>query len=176
MPERIERNMGAEAMRAATGRTHAQWRDLLQEAGALEWTHRQIADWLVAEHGVEPWWSQGITVDFEQDRKGRLPGQQADGTFAVSRTKTVPGERLEALAAVRAAVDARHGAAHGENLAAAQPVVRWRLADGTRLAAAAQAPNKTGTPVNLTIEKLPDAASVDAAKDEIEQIFGSVAG
>jgi hypothetical protein len=176
MPERIERNMGAEAMRAATGRTHAQWRDLLQEAGALEWTHRQIADWLVAEHGVEPWWSQGITVDFEQDRKGRLPGQQADGTFAVSRTRTVPGERLEALAAVRAAVDARHGAAHGENLAAAQPVVRWRLADGTRLAAAAQAPNRTGTPVNLTIEKLPDAASVDAAKDEIEQIFGSVAG
>ena len=49
MVDRIDRNMGAEAMRAATGRSHVEWRDLLQAAGALEWSHRQIADWLVAE-------------------------------------------------------------------------------------------------------------------------------
>ncbi|MGY3128219.1 hypothetical protein ACVWW9_001718 [Agrococcus sp. UYP33] len=175
MVDRIDRNMGAEAMRAATGRSHVEWRDLLEAAGALEWSHRQIADWLVAEHGVEPWWSQGITVDFEQDRKGRLPGQQADGTFSVSQTRTVPGERLQALAAVRAEVEARCGAAHGENLAAAQPVVRWRLGDGTRLAAAAQQPNRSGTPVNLTIERLPDAAPMETAKDEIAAIFAAVA-
>jgi hypothetical protein len=176
MVERIERNMGSEAMRAATGRGHEEWRDLLEAAGAKEWSHRAIADWLVAEHGVEPWWSQGITVDFEQARKGRLPGQQADGTFAVSTTRTVPGERLEALATVRTAIEARHGAPHGENLAAAQPVVRWRLADGTRLAAAAQHPNRSGTPINLTIEKLADAAAMEAAKAEIAGIFAETAG
>ena len=175
MVDRIDRNMGPEAMRAATGRSHHEWRDLLEAAGALEWPHRRIADWLVAEHGVEPWWSQGITVDFEQDRKGRLPGQQADGTFSVSRTRTVPGERLDALAVVRAEVERRHGPAHAENLAAAQPVVRWRLGDGTRLAAAAGQPNRTGTPVTLTIERMPDASALQTAKAEIEAVFGAVA-
>ena len=175
MVERIEKNKGSEALRAATGRTHEQWRELLAGAGALEWPHKQIAEWLVREHGVDGWWAQGITVDFEQEHKGRLPGQQADGTFAVSKTRTVPGERLEALEAVRAEIEARHGAPHGENLTASQPVVRWRLADGRRLAAAAQLPNKSGTPVNLTIEKLADASAMAAAKAEIEEILGAVA-
>ena len=76
MVERIEKNMGSEALRAATGRTHEQWRELLAGAGALEWPHKQIAEWLVREHGVDGWWAQGITVDFEQEHKGRLPGQQ----------------------------------------------------------------------------------------------------
>ena len=75
---------------------------------------------------------------------------------------------------MRAEVEARCGAAHGENLAAAQPVVRWRRSDGTRLAAAAQQPNRSGTPVNLTIERLPDAAAMEAAKDEIAAIFAAV--
>ena len=73
------------------------------------------------------------------------------------------------------AVEARHGAPHGEDLTASQPVVRWRLADGRRLAAAAQLPNKSGTPVNLTIEKLADASAMEAAKAEIEEILGAVA-
>lgn len=176
MVDRIDRNMGPAALQAATGRTHAEWRDLLEGAGALEWGHKQTAGWLVAEHGVDAWWAQGITVDFAQDRKGRLPGQQADGTFSVSRSRTVPGERLEALATVRAQIEARHGAAHGENLAAAQPVVRWRLADGTRLAAAAQPSNRSGTPITLTIEKLADASALERAKAEIEQVLGAVAG
>ncbi|MCH1883850.1 hypothetical protein [Agrococcus sp. ARC_14] len=176
MVERIEKNMGPEALRAATGRDHEQWRALLEAAGALQWTHAQTARWLVAEHGVDGWWAQGITVDFEQQRKGRLPGQQADGTFSVSVTRTVPGERLEALAAVRARIESRHGAAHRENLAASQPVVRWRLGDGTRLAAAAQPPNKTGTPVTLTIEKLADASAMERAKAEIAEILAAVTG
>lgn len=176
MVERMDRSMGSEALRAATGRGREEWRDLLQAAGALEWSHKATAEWLVREHGVDGWWAQGITVDFEQDRKGRLPGQQADGSFSVSRTRTIPSERLEALAAVRAAVEAQHGEAHGENLAASHPVVRWRLDDGRRLAAAAQPRNQSGTPVSLTFEKLPDAEAMEAAKAEIAALFDAAAG
>ena len=43
------------------------------------------------------------------------------------------------------------------------------------LAAAAQQPNRSGTPVNLTIERLPDAATMEAAKDDIAAIFAAVA-
>ena len=171
MVNSIERNMSAAKLRAATGRGHRQWRALLTEAGATSWGHGAIAKYLVDAHGVDPWWAQGITVDFEQAVKGRLPGQRPDGTFTVSRTATVSGERLEALARVAASVTARYGEPYGENLAAGQPVVRWRLTDGTRLAAVAQAPNKSGTPINLTWEKLPDAGMLPARLEVIDGLF-----
>ncbi|GEK79608.1 hypothetical protein [Agrococcus baldri] len=176
MVEPIDKSTSPQALLAATGRSREAWRELLETAGALEWSHKATAEWLVREHGVDGWWAQGITVDFEQARKGRLPGQQADGTFVVSKTRTVPGQRLDALATVRAAIEARHGPAHGENLAASYPVVRWRLDDGTRLSAAAQQPGKSGTGVNLTFEKLPDPAAMEVAADEIAAIFADVAG
>lgn len=100
--------MGADALRAATGRDHEGWRTVLAEAGALDWSHAETARWLVDTQGVSGWWAQGITVDFEQARKGRLPGQKSDGTFATSVTRTIPGERLEALAAVKESVQAVH--------------------------------------------------------------------
>lgn len=175
MVERMEQSMSSEALRAATGRDREAWRELLEAAGALEWSHKATAEWVIREHGVDGWWAQGITVDFEQARKGRLPGQQADGSFAVSRTRTVAGERLAALAAVRTAIEERHGEAHGENLAAAQPIVRWRLEHGWRLAAAAQQPNTTGTPINVTIEKIANAEAMDDARAEIAAIFAVAA-
>ena len=50
---------------------------------------------------------------------------------------------------------------------------RWRdlLRVRTRLAAAAQAPNKTGTPVNLTMQRLPDAAAVEPTRRALEELL-----
>ncbi len=110
MARPIERSMGPEALRAATGRDHEGWRALLLDAGAKAWPHARIARWLVEEHGVDGWWAQGIAVDLEQAHQGRLPGQQADGTFTAARTRTIPGDRLEAPDRVRAEVETRHGA------------------------------------------------------------------
>lgn len=171
MARRLEENMGADALRAATGRDHAGWRDLLDAAGAKDWTHAATARWLVDEHGVSGWWAQGITVDYEQARKGRLPGQQADGSFSTQKSTTIPGERLDALALVAGVVTAAHGEPHGQNLAASMPVIRWRLSDGTRIAAAAGIPNRSGTPITLTWEKLasPDAAT--AAKQVLTELL-----
>lgn len=185
MAERIEKNAGSEALRLATGRSREAWRALLLAAGAREWTHTATAEWLVSEHGVDGWWAQGITVDFEQEHKGRLPGQQADGTFVVAKTRTVPaaseaaGEaaaRLAALAVVRTAIEERYGEAHGENLTASYPVVRWRLDDGRRLSAAAQKPGKSGVGITLTFEKLADPAAAASANEEIASIFDAAAG
>lgn len=170
MVRRLEDSMGPEKMRAATGRDHEGWRAVLVEAGATGWSHGQTATWLV-EQGVDPWWAQGITVDFEQAHKGRLPGMKPDGTFSASTTRTVPGGRLDALAAVAEVVCARYGEAHGQNLAASQPVVRWRLDDGTRLAATAGVENRSGTPVTLTRERLPATEDMDGAKAELTTLL-----
>lgn len=171
MARSLEQNMGPEALRNATGRDHVEWRQLLTDAGALDWDHATIAKHLVEAHGVDGWWAQGIKVDFEQACKGRLPGQRADGTFSAQKTATVPGEPLDALALVANAVSGRHGEPHGQSLGAKMPNVRWRLSDGTRLAASVQGRNKGGIPVNLTWEKLPTAEAALLAKAELEEIL-----
>lgn len=171
MARPLEQNTGPEAMQRATGRPHEQWREVLTEAGALAWPHARIARHLVEVHSVDGWWAQAITVDFEQACQGRLPGQRADGTFTTQKTATIPGEPLDALAAVANLVTGQHGEPHGQNLTASMPNVRWRLADGTRLQASAGRRNKSGSPVTLTRERLPSGEAALLARAQLDEIL-----
>ncbi len=78
-----------EAVRSATGRPLDEWFGLLDSWGATDRSHTEIARWLVDEHGVDGWWSQSLTVSYEQERGLRAPGQRADGTYSVTASKTV---------------------------------------------------------------------------------------
>ena len=84
-----------EAMTNATGHGWEHWFGVLDAWGGTGHTHPEIARWLSDEHGVPPWWTQSITVGYEQARGMRAPGQHVDG-WAVTATKTiaVPVERL----------------------------------------------------------------------------------
>lgn len=81
--------VGSQKLARATGRGREEWHELLDAAGATGWTHREIAAWLVTEHGVDGWWAQGITVGYEQARGIRVPGQRPDGTFEATASKTI---------------------------------------------------------------------------------------
>jgi uncharacterized protein YndB with AHSA1/START domain len=85
-----------EVVRANTGRTWDEWFALLDDWGAAERPHTEIARWVVSEHGVGGWWAQGVTVAYEQARGLRAPGQRRDGLFEASASKTVavPVDRL----------------------------------------------------------------------------------
>jgi hypothetical protein len=86
-----------EAIRQRTGRGWEEWFDLLDEWGAAERPHREIARWVAAEQGIEPlaWNAQAITMSYERTRGLRAVGQRADGfAVTVSRTVAVPVERL----------------------------------------------------------------------------------
>ncbi len=87
--------MSNEAIRRRTGRGWEEWFDLLDEWGAAERPHRDIARWVAEEHGVEGWSAQSVTVGYERARKLRAVGQHAGG-FAVGASKTVavPVDRL----------------------------------------------------------------------------------
>jgi len=76
-------------VREATGRTYDTWFKLLDKWGAKDKKHPQIARWLIEEQDVDGWWSQHLTVAYEQARGVRAPGQRADGKYAVSASKTV---------------------------------------------------------------------------------------
>jgi uncharacterized protein YndB with AHSA1/START domain len=86
-----------DAIRERTGRGWEQWFDLLDEWGAAERPHRDIARHVAAELGIEPlgWNAQAIALSYERARGLRAVGQRADG-FGVtaSRTVAVPVDRL----------------------------------------------------------------------------------
>jgi hypothetical protein len=78
------------AIRERTGRGWEEWFDLLDEWGAAERSHREIARWVATQLGVVPleWGAQAIAMSYERARGGRAVGEPADG-FAVTASKTV---------------------------------------------------------------------------------------
>jgi Domain of unknown function (DUF4287) len=91
-----EPRMSDEKVQAATGRVWRDWFERLDEWGAIEREHKDIATWLNAEHGVAGWWAQTVTVEYERARGLRPFRGDRDGTHNVSASKTVdvPAERL----------------------------------------------------------------------------------
>lgn len=92
----MTRKVSDSSLRDRTGRGWEQWFELLDAWGATEHTHTEIARWLGAEHQVDNWSAQTVAVGYEQARGMRVLGQQSNGSFAasVTRTVTVPVGRL----------------------------------------------------------------------------------
>jgi hypothetical protein len=86
-----------ESIRQRTGRGWEEWFDLLDEWGAAERSHREIAIWVAEQQGVVPlaWNAQAVAGSYERARGLRAVGEHPDG-FRASTTKTVaaPVERL----------------------------------------------------------------------------------
>jgi hypothetical protein len=93
--ERPQLTMSDESIRRRTGRGWEEWFDLLDERGAAELTHAEIARGLAEEDGVSGWDAQSVTVSYERARGGRALHERPHG-FAVTASKTVgvPVERL----------------------------------------------------------------------------------
>lgn len=77
----------------ATHRTWDEWLAFMDRVGAKNLDHKGIA--LEVYHelegtGVEPlgWWTQAVTVAYEQHIGRRIPGQRPDGTFQMSVSKS----------------------------------------------------------------------------------------
>ena len=78
-----------EAVLRATGKSPEDWLAILDAAGARDMTHKDIAVLLNTLHGVSPWWSQHVTVEYERARGMRERYQTTRG-YQVSVTKTLP--------------------------------------------------------------------------------------
>lgn len=96
-PKEQERSSD-EAVKAKTGKTWAEWCEILDKAGAKEWKHKEIARYLSDKQRVPPWWSQMVAVGYERERGMREKFQKCDGEFSASgsRTMRVPLEKLYA--------------------------------------------------------------------------------
>ena len=94
-----------EAVLRATGKVAENWFAILDAAGARDLTHKEIAVLLNTLHGVSPWWSQHVTVEYERARGMRERHQTTRGyQVSVSKTLRVP---LATLYAAFADVESR---------------------------------------------------------------------
>jgi hypothetical protein len=160
-----EPRIADERVRERTGRVWREWFGLLDEWGATDREHREIAAWLNAEHGVSGWWAQGITVEYEKARGLRPIGGDRDGTLNVSASKTVavPVERLfEAFANLDLREEWLPGAPLRERTSQPSRSARYDWGDGsTRVLVTFTAKGDAKSTVAVSHERLPDSESAE---------------
>jgi len=76
------------AVLKATGRTWEQWLKVLDRAGAKSMPHKDIAALLARKFELPNWWSQMVSVGYEQARGLRKVNQQASG-YAANASRTM---------------------------------------------------------------------------------------
>lgn len=87
--------IGSEAVEKATGKGWDGWFRIIDRAGGAAMAHKDIAATLRDKHGLSGWWSQMVTVGYEQARKGRKKHEKPGGfEVSVSKTIGVPVTRL----------------------------------------------------------------------------------
>jgi len=88
----MARTISPEAIEGGTGRSWDEWLAFFTSIGAEQLTHQEIVA-RASELGAPPWWRQMVTVAYEQHIGRRVPGQDCDGEFNLSASRTRPGTR-----------------------------------------------------------------------------------
>lgn len=158
--------MSNAAIEKQTGCDWEKWVWALDKAGANEWSHRAIADYVHNTYKVKDWWTQTVTVGYERIKGLRAIGQRRGGSFEASKSKTIAAS---AAAVTRAFTDSRirRKWLPGVNVTIRKATpgksVRMTWDDGTSVEVwLTSGPSKTSTAVTHT--RLTDTADVDRRK------------
>lgn len=176
--------MNIESIEQATGLSWPEWLVFFESVGAKDLTHPQIArhayEHIVASGVLDDtaanargrqnssgWWSQNVTVAYEQHIGRRKPGQRADGTYEVSVTKSIGSDMADAFVwwmdMVAGQKEFNGVELDGEPRTSVTPVAHnWRadLADGSKLLVSASLRNSSKAMIAITVQKL--SSSKDA--------------
>jgi hypothetical protein len=159
-----------ETLAERTGRRWNEWIAILDEWGAVDRPHGEIAAHLMEAHGVAGWWSQQITVGYERARGLRDVGQRRGGGYDANASKTVnvPVDRLyEAFLALDLPLTLR----------TAQPnrSARFDWEDGaTRVIVGFEAKGDAKSMVAVQHERLPDAETAERTKQQWRERLGAL--
>ena len=92
-----------------TGRTWGRWLAFMESIGAADLDHKAIALRVYEELGdgfeQRGWWTQSVTVAYEQHIGRRVPGQRPDGTFQTSVSRSTSLAMTELMERWRAFAD-----------------------------------------------------------------------
>ena len=158
--------IGDAAVKAATGRTWAQWFAALDGAGAAAKSHREIVALVQGRFGLDrPWWGQMVAVGYEQ-AKGLRAVHEKPGGFAanVSRTLSAPATDVFVLWENARRRASWLPAPLTVRKATASKSLRITWGNGTNVDVNLVAKGAAKTQVAVEHSKLADAKSVAAAK------------
>lgn len=99
-----ESKISDERVETRTGKSWAQWFRILDRWGAAKKGHTAIAAWLHQTHELPPWWSQMVTVRYEQERGLRDKHERTDG-YGISVTRLVAATATRAFDALTEPAD-----------------------------------------------------------------------
>jgi hypothetical protein len=168
--------VGDDALIAATGRGAEEWFALLDAQNATTWTHTKIARWVYSGGDITGWWSQSVTIRYEQARGMREPGQKADGTFSAVSTRTLPGSPAELLELATGVLRERMGGEPAStNPTAKRPNARWNLAGRERLLLSIDPGQPGRASVGLTHSGIPDSDGIADAKTTLADLLDAIA-
>jgi Domain of unknown function (DUF4287) len=167
-----------EAVQGATGRSYDEWFALLDAAGMASRKHGEITAELTAEHGVDSWWAQTITVGYERARGLRPQHGGRDGLYAISASRTVdvPVERLFDAFSDHELL-ARWLPEGGLRARASQPAksARFDWEDGaTRVNVHFETRDEGRSRVALSHERLPDPETAERMKGHWRERLGDL--
>ena len=84
----MAKKISDESVKKSTGKTWSEWFSILNKAGAKKMEHKTVAELLYKRYGLSLWWSQMVTVQFEQEIKGRKRHETATG-YQISKSITL---------------------------------------------------------------------------------------
>lgn len=88
----MSENTKIESIERATSKTWDEWLVFMDSIGAKDLNHHEIAtkvlEQLMGATESPAWWAQSVTVAYEQYIGRRVPGQQPDGTFQASVSRS----------------------------------------------------------------------------------------
>lgn len=80
--------MSDDVIKAKTGCNWERWVSALDHYGADKMSHREIAALVKKTYKTGDWWSQTVTVGYERIKGLRAKGQQRNGTYEASKSRT----------------------------------------------------------------------------------------
>jgi hypothetical protein len=168
-PEQPEPPVSEEAVVRNTGKTWGEWFAILDEGGAAERSHRDIARQLREAYGVPGWWAQSVTVAYERAR-GLRAKYEKPGGFSITASKTI-GVPVARLFAAFTDDDERARVLPGAplTLRTAKPnrTARFDWAEGaTRVIIGFEDKGPEKSTVAVEHGRLPDAAAAERTKAE----------
>jgi hypothetical protein len=80
--------MADDKVKAATGCTWERWVYALDRKKAYELSHRELALLIHEKYKTPSWWTQTVAVGYERIKGLRVKGQQRNGTFQATKSRT----------------------------------------------------------------------------------------
>ena len=155
-----------DSVKRATGRDWAEWRRVLDAAGASKMDHADIARMVHDRFDGGDWWSQMVTVGYER-LNGLRVAHQRPGGFEISKTKTIAAPMVRVFAAWHAPAKRKRWLADPNieiRSATAPTLVRFVWGDGQTRADVRLTAKGAKTAVTVTHGKIANAKAAEKFK------------